>query len=115
MWGVQDGPLPVHKSGYNSTWGGYNHSYPFIRPFIRFVTPFRTDRGSSCGKRSIHDLLEGSTKSPCFEEFCVFFFVMAWPSKREIFELFKQLGIREIVLWWGRGWDKSRYKGSNHP
>ena len=46
---LQGGPPTSYKSSYNSTYRGYNPSYPFIRPFIGVITPFITNRGPPCG------------------------------------------------------------------
>ena len=36
-WPCKVGPPTSYKYGYNSTYRGYNPSYPFIRPFIRVL------------------------------------------------------------------------------
>ena len=45
---IQGGPPTSYKYGYNSSYRGYNPSYPFIRPLIGVTTPFITSRGPSC-------------------------------------------------------------------
>ncbi len=45
---LQGGPPTSYKYGYNSTYRGYNPSYPIIRRFIRVITPFITSRGPPC-------------------------------------------------------------------
>ena len=37
-----------YKWSYNAIDRGYNPNYPFIKPFIGVISPFRTGRGPPC-------------------------------------------------------------------
>ena len=45
---IQGGPLPVISRVVTPFIGGYDPSYPFIRPFIVVITPLITRRGPPC-------------------------------------------------------------------